>query len=226
MITRDSLKCFCMGSNNSNREAKMSGALSGIPIGLGETTQETGIEFTLWYNVTLFLICYRTEWVNVISRISIKHTSSLQFQITLSHTPRIKQSHKGKVKEIQEEKGKGFMGLKLFSNCFKLCLNPEKFHIFYFDLFTLLVCVFQFCLSVQFVSDSFWPHRLQHTRLLCPSPTPEACSNLYPWWWCDAITSCKIVMPSNHLILCHLLLLNSIFPSIRVLSRESALCIR
>jgi len=47
MITRDSLKCFCMESNNSNREAKMSGALSGIPIGLGETTQETGIEFTL-----------------------------------------------------------------------------------------------------------------------------------------------------------------------------------
>ena len=35
------------------------------------------------------------------------------------------------------------------------------------------------------------------------------------------------VMPSNHLILCHpLLLLPSIFPSIRVFSNESALCIR
>ena len=34
-------------------------------------------------------------------------------------------------------------------------------------------------------------------------------------------------MPSNHLILCHsLLLLSSIFPSIRVFSHESALCIR
>ena len=34
-------------------------------------------------------------------------------------------------------------------------------------------------------------------------------------------------MPSNHLILCHpLLLLPSIFPSIRVFSNESALCIR
>ena len=34
-------------------------------------------------------------------------------------------------------------------------------------------------------------------------------------------------MPSNHLILCHpLLLLPSIFPSIRVFSDESALCIR
>ena len=35
------------------------------------------------------------------------------------------------------------------------------------------------------------------------------------------------VMPSNHLILCHpLLLLPSIFPSIRVFANESALCIR
>ena len=34
-------------------------------------------------------------------------------------------------------------------------------------------------------------------------------------------------MPSNHLILCHpLLLLTSIFPSIRVFSNESVLCIR
>ena len=33
-------------------------------------------------------------------------------------------------------------------------------------------------------------------------------------------------MPSNHLILCHPLLSPSIFPSIRVFSNESALCIR
>ena len=33
-------------------------------------------------------------------------------------------------------------------------------------------------------------------------------------------------MPSNHLILCHPLLLPSIFPSIRVFSNESVLCIR
>ena len=37
----------------------------------------------------------------------------------------------------------------------------------------------------------------------------------------------ELVMPSNHLILCHpLLLLPSIFPSIRVFSNESALHIR
>ena len=38
--------------------------------------------------------------------------------------------------------------------------------------------------------------------------------------------SIESVVPSNHLILCHPLLLPSIFPSIRVFSNESALCIR
>ena len=36
----------------------------------------------------------------------------------------------------------------------------------------------------------------------------------------------RVGMPSNHLILCHLLLLPSIFPSIRVFSKESVICIR
>ena len=43
--------------------------------------------------------------------------------------------------------------------------------------------------SVQFshsaVSNSLWPHGLQHTRLPCPSPTPKACSNSCPSsQWC------------------------------------------
>ena len=75
--------------------------------------------------------------------------------------------------------------------------------------------------SVQFshsaVSDSLRSHGLQHTRLPCPSPTPRAYSN----------SSIESVMPSNHLILCHpLLLLPLIFTSIRVFSNESALHIR
>ena len=41
------------------------------------------------------------------------------------------------------------------------------------------------------------------------------------------LMSTELVMPSNHLILCHsLLLLPSIFPSIRIFSNESVLCIR
>ena len=73
--------------------------------------------------------------------------------------------------------------------------------------------------SVQSVmSDSLWPHGLQHARLPCPSPTPGAYSNSCPLsQWCH---------PTN-LILCHPLLLSlSILPSIRVFSNESALCIR
>ena len=34
------------------------------------------------------------------------------------------------------------------------------------------------------MSNSLWPHRLQHARLPCPSPSPRACSNSCPlsWW--------------------------------------------
>ena len=46
-------------------------------------------------------------------------------------------------------------------------------------------------------------------------------------WTLLRIMSIKSVMPSNHLILCHpLLLLPSVFPNIRVLSNESVLHIR
>ena len=46
-------------------------------------------------------------------------------------------------------------------------------------------------------------------------------------WSLPKLRSTESVMPSNHLILCHpLLLLPSIFPSIRVFSNESALRIR
>ena len=46
-------------------------------------------------------------------------------------------------------------------------------------------------------------------------------------WSLPKLVSIESVMPSNHLILCcHLLFLPSIFPSIRVFSNESVLCIR
>ena len=35
------------------------------------------------------------------------------------------------------------------------------------------------------MSDSLWPHGLQHTRLLCPSLSPRVCSNSCPLCqWC------------------------------------------
>ena len=52
--------------------------------------------------------------------------------------------------------------------------------------------VSQFSCSV--ISDSLWPHRLQHTRLPCPSPTPRACSNSCPLsWWCHPNISSSVV---------------------------------
>ena len=45
-------------------------------------------------------------------------------------------------------------------------------------------------------------------------------------WSLLILMSIESVMPSSHLILCNPLLLPSIFPSIRVFSNESALCIR
>ena len=46
-------------------------------------------------------------------------------------------------------------------------------------------------------------------------------------WSLLKLMSIESVMPSNHLVLCHpLLLLPSLFPSIRVFSNESVLCIR
>ena len=67
------------------------------------------------------------------------------------------------------------------------------------------------------MSYSLQFHGLQHARLPCPSPSPEACSNM----------SIESVMPSNHLVLCRPpLLLPPIFPSIRVFSNELALHIR
>ena len=45
-------------------------------------------------------------------------------------------------------------------------------------------------------------------------------------WSLLKLMSIKLVMPSNHRTLCHPLLPPSVFPSIRVFSNESALCIR
>ena len=50
----------------------------------------------------------------------------------------------------------------------------------------------QFSYSV--VSNSLWPHGLQHTRFPCPSPTPGACSNSCPQSrWCHPTISSSVV---------------------------------
>ena len=67
------------------------------------------------------------------------------------------------------------------------------------------------------MSDSLQPHGLQNARLPCPSPTPGAYSNSCPssWWYYPTLILC-----------CPILLLPSIFLSIRGFSNESVLRIR
>ena len=43
------------------------------------------------------------------------------------------------------------------------------------------------------MSNSLWPHGLQYTRLLCPSPTPRACSNS-----CSLSRWCHPTILSSH----------------------------
>ena len=53
----------------------------------------------------------------------------------------------------------------------------------------------------------------------------QASLSLTNSWSLLTLMFIELVMPSNHLILCHpILLLPSIFPNIRVFSNESALC--
>ena len=65
--------------------------------------------------------------------------------------------------------------------------------------------------------------------LLSATPWTAACQaslSITNSWSLLKLLSIKSVMPSNHLILCRPLLLPSIFPSIRVFSKGSVLCIR
>ena len=77
---------------------------------------------------------------------------------------------------------------------------------------------FTFTFSYSVMSDSLRPHELQHC---------QASLSITNFRSPPKSMSIESVMPSNHLILCHpLLLLPSIFPNITVFSNESALRIR
>ena len=44
------------------------------------------------------------------------------------------------------------------------------------------------------MSDSLWPHGLQHARLPCPSLSPWVCSNSCPLsWWCHSTIWSSVV---------------------------------
>ena len=82
----------------------------------------------------------------------------------------------------------------------------------------------------MFILVSFvFVHSLSRVQLFSTPWTAACQASLFfiIYWSLFKFMSIKLVMPSNHLILCFpLLLLPSVFPSIRVFSSESALHIR
>ena len=72
--------------------------------------------------------------------------------------------------------------------------------------------------SPSVMSNSLWPHGLQHARLPCPLPSPRACSNLCPlrWWYHSAISSS--VFPFSSCL--------QSFPAPKVFSNRSVLRVR
>ena len=74
--------------------------------------------------------------------------------------------------------------------------SPNRIN--YFSVLFLCLVFIATSASVQFshwvVSNSLWPHGLQHARLPCPSPTPKAYSNSHPSsQWCHPTISSSVV---------------------------------
>ena len=74
----------------------------------------------------------------------------------------------------------------------------DKIHLYHkkkkFNTRTFVIIQF----SHSVVSNSLWPHGLQHTRLSCPSLTPGVYSNSCPlsWWYNPAISSSVVPFSS------------------------------
>ena len=78
-------------------------------------------------------------------------------------------------------------------------------------------------------TPKLWVDQFSSVQLFATPQTAahQASLSITNSWSLLKLLSIKLVMPSNHLILyCPLLLLPSIFPSVRVCSSESLLCIR
>ena len=72
-----------------------------------------------------------------------------------------------------------------------------------FNVLSRFVIAFLARSSVQFhysvMSDSLWPHELQHARPPCPLPTPRVYPNPCPLsWWCYPTISSSVVPFSSY----------------------------
>ena len=138
-----------------------------------------------------------------------------------------------------------YLGLSLLSFSLLLVLSILctlcSFLVFFFDLLNLLLYQLLYSFLVATLEKSnfrvysnlyfaFSSVQLLSRVQLFATPWTGACQaslSITNSWILLKLMSVESVMPSNHLILCRpLLLLPSIFPHIRVFSKESVLCIR
>ena len=107
------------------------------------------------------------------------------------------------------------------------------YHCYYCSLKASGINSLAFCLLygpvLTTVRNHWEDHQFSSVAQSCPTlcdpmdcSTPDFLSFILSWSWFK-LMSIKLMMSSNHLILCRPLLLPSIFPSIRVFSNESAL---
>ena len=81
-----------------------------------------------------------------------------------------------------------------------LSMHPSFFSSSCLSLFWGFAFLMYLLFSRLVVSSSLWPHGLQHARLLCPSPSPGACSNSCPLsQWCHPTVSSSVVPFSSYL---------------------------
>ena len=123
------------------------------------------------------------------------------------------------------------------------CLNSPRGILFWGQLQWMMAFWFQHPLFTEIATEIFVPKEKLKRRLEVEMSfsVTQSCPALFNPMECNTLgflifhhlaefvtlMSTESVMPSNHLILCRLLLLlPSIFPSIRVFSSKSALCIR
>ena len=106
--------------------------------------------------------------------------------------------------------------------CIIACSFWLKPNIKYYFAVTLalltgpVVIILSLLFSHSVMSESLWPHGLQHARLTCPSPSSGACSDSCPLSrWCHPTIS-----------FCHPFHLLPSVSQLQGLSNESALCIR
>ena len=90
-----------------------------------------------------------------------------------------------------------FTKKKITFNISQLGCRDSSVWVSPYDHVKISYVLFSSVHSLSVVSDSLWPHGLQHARLPCPSPIAGAYSNPWPLsWWSHPSISSSVVSSS------------------------------